>query len=306
MRLNLRMAIGVTATALALTAVPVAAAETADPTRARGTAVSTAAAAAKIPTISYSISELETTIDGTFTHPAGPIRFRVLSIDNDHLLTVFQLRKGYRLSDLRRDSRKLSALYLEGGKKNAAAFKRMEKNVLGLGGATASEGSLATATINLKPGRYYVSDNAGPALGHLRKLTIVKRTSNADAPKHDALITMTKKLTFGGSANLPATGTIRIKNTTPSGHRWLQPTLLQVTDGTTAKQVSDLYAGREVDGSFVLAGYVGGDTLSPGKDQYLTYSVEPGTYALLCFFPNPDNPGSTYVADGMVRIVHLD
>lgn len=298
MGLNLRVAVGISASTLLLTAVPVAAAES--------TATTSAASVNKTgpPTISYSISEDETTIDGTFTQPAGPLRLRVLSIDNDHLLTLFQLRNGYEIKDLRRDSKALSRLYAEGGKKNAAAFRRMEKNVLGLGGATASEGSLATATVNLKPGTYYLSDNAGPPLGHLRKLTIVATPKKADAPKHDATITMTKDLAFGGAKNLPATGTIRIKNVVPGGYRWLQPTLLQIVAGTTAKQVADLYAGKG-DGSFVLAGYVGGDTLSPGRDQYLTYSVEPGTYALLCFFPNPDNPGSTYVADGMVRIVHL-
>ena len=53
-------------------------------------------------------------------------------------------------------------------------------------------------------------------------------------------------------------------------------------------------------------GHAGGDTLSPGNRQFLKYSVEPGTYALICFFPDPNNPGSTYVADGMVRIISMD
>jgi hypothetical protein len=305
MRLNSRATVAAATMGLLLTAVPVAAAESAAPTATISDATAAKPDKTTAPTISYSISEDETTIDGKFTQPAGPLNLRVLSIDNDHLLTLFQLRNGYAIKDLRRDSKALSRLYAEGGKKNAAAFRRMEKNVVGLGGATASEGSLATATVNLKPGTYYLSDNAGPPLGHLRKLTVVATPKHASAPKHDATITMTKDLAFGGAKNLPATGTIRIKNVVPGGYRWLQPTLLQVVQGTTAKQVADLYGGRG-DGSFVLAGYVGGDTLSPGKDQYLTYSVEPGTYALLCFFPNPDNPGSTYVADGMVRIVHLN
>lgn len=139
----------------------------------------------------------------------------------------------------------------------------------------------------------------------MRTLTITERASTVAVPTPDATITMTKKLTFGGASALPDTGTIKIRNTIPKGHRWLQPTLLQVEPGTTAQEVSNLYAGTG-EGSFVLAGYVAGDTLSPGRNQLLAYSVEPGTYALFCFFPTPDNPGSTYVADGMVRIVTVD
>ncbi len=164
---------------------------------------------------------------------------------------------------------------------------------------------MATATVNLKPGSYFLSNNVGPPGGKLWKLTITPGTNPAPLPEGVPVITMTKDNAYKGASKLKATGTVLIRNAVPNGHRWLQAAFLQVQRGTTAKQVADLFKGTG-DGAFVLSGYAGGDTLSPGLDQYLTYSVEPGTYALICFFPDPDNPGSTYVADGMVRIVTMD
>ncbi|MGQ0623240.1 MAG: hypothetical protein ACT4PP_01070 [Sporichthyaceae bacterium] len=291
--MNLRLASLATTAALVLAAPGVAA------------AAPRAEAKSSAPTITFSVSELETTVRGSLTQPTGPLQLRILSIDADHLLTLFQLRKGYTLKEMRRDTEALFRLYSDGGKDNAAAFRRMERNVIALGGVTASESGVASATVELAPGKYFLSNNVGPTLGELFKLTITPKNNGAAAPKPDAVIKMTDKLKFVGPNKLPDVGTIRFENTVSSGHRWLAPSLLQVADGTTAKEVADMFAGRG-PGDFVLAGYVGGDTLSPGKEQLLSYSVEPGTYALFCFFPTPDVPGSTYVAEGMVKIVQLD
>lgn len=296
MLVTLRTACVATATALVATVLPVAAAATTQ-----------AAPAAEAPMITANIAMEYTTYEGGFTQPSGPLKLRVLAIDEDHLLSLFKFKPGYTKKDYKKDVNALFGLYRDGGKKNAAAVRRMQKKVTTLGGATASLGAVATATVNLKPGTYWLSDNVGPRTGRMKKLTITQaRTPAAAMPGKVPVVTMTKDLEFGGASKLPATGTIEIRNVVPAGHRWLQAGLLQVLPGTKPEQVSDLFAGRTGDGGFILAGYVGGDVLSPGQRQYLTYSVEPGTYALFCYFPDPDHPGSTYVADGMVKIVELD
>ncbi len=260
---------------------------------------------ARIPMISVTIAEDRTEISGGLTQVAGPLRLRVLAEDEDHLLSLFRLKPGYTVKQLRRDTRALTRLYYDGGQDNAAAVKRMQRNVITYGGANPSLGAIATATVNLTPGEYYLSDNVGPPGGRLYKLKIVPGRNTAAMPTGTPVITMNDKNRYQGASKLKATGTVLIRNRVSTGHRWLQVAFLQVKQGTTPEQVSSLFRGTG-DGAFVLSGYVGGDTLSPGREQFLTYSVEPGTYALICFFPNPDNPGSTYVADGMVRIVTLD
>lgn len=270
-----------------------------------GTATATATdERAKPPMITVTIAEDHTEIDGKLTQVAGPLRLRVLAEDEDHLLSLFRLKRGYTVKQLRKDTRALSRLYYEGGAGNAKAVKRMQRNVVTYGGATPSLGAVATATVNLRPGRYYLSDNVGPPGGHLYKLRIVPGPNPTRLPAGAPVITMTKDNRFAGDKHFPATGTVLIRNAVPNGHRWLQAAFLQVKRGTTPEQVAALFRGTG-DGGFVLSGYAGGDTLSPGRKQHLTYSVEPGTYALICFFPNPDNPGSTYVADGMVRIITM-
>jgi hypothetical protein len=256
------------------------------------------------PMITFNISEDRTAVEGALTQAAGPLRLRVLAEDDDHLLSLFQLQPGYTVKEMRRDTRALSRLYLEGGKDNARAVKRMQRNTITYGGANASLGAVATATVNLKPGNYLLSDNVGPPGGRLYKLRITPGFNRAELPVGVPVIRMTDS-EYKGAGRLPATGTVEIRNALREGHEWLQAAFLEVRPGTTEQQVADLFKGTG-DGAFVLSGYAGGDVLSPGRSQFLTYSVEPGTYALICFFPDPNHPGSTYVADGMVKIVTLD
>lgn len=289
----LRLVCATTAVALVTAVAPV------------GTATaSEGAKPAKAPMITFTIAEDHTEIQGSLTQVAGPLRLRLLAEDDDHLLSLFQLKDGYTVKQLRNDTRALSRLYHEGGKNNAKAVKRMQRNTITYGGANASLGAVAIATVNLKPGNYYLSDNVGPPGGHLYKLRITPGANPAPLPQGVPVIKMTDT-EYKGASKLPATGTVEIRNAMRQGHEWLQAAFLEVQPGTTAQQVASLFKGTG-DGAFVLSGYAGGDTLSPGNRQFLTYSVEPGTYALICFFPDPNNPGSTYVADGMVRIITLD
>lgn len=293
---SLRLVCATTAVALVTAAAPMGAAT--------ATESANKANKAKPPMITFNISEDRTVIEGGLTQPAGPLRLRVLAEDEDHLLSLFQLKAGYTVKEMRRDTRALSRLYTEGGRDNAKAVKRMQRNTITYGGANASLGSVATATVNLKPGNYFLSDNVGPPGGHLYKLRITPGSNPAELPTGVPVIKMTDSK-YKGADRLPATGTVEIRNAMQKGHEWLQAAFLEVQPGTTAEQVAALFKGTG-DGGFVLSGYAGGDVLSPGLSQFLTYSVEPGTYALICFFPDPDNPGSTYVADGMVKIVQLD
>lgn len=291
---SLRLACATTAVALITAVTPM------------GPATATTGAAEKVkpPMITFNISEDRTVVEGSLTQAAGPLRLRVLAEDDDHLLSLFQLKPGYTVKEMRRDTRALSRLYTEGGKDNAKAVKRMQRNTITYGGANASLGAVATATVNLKPGNYLLSDNVGPPGGHLYKLRITPGSNPAKLPDGVPVIKMTDT-EYKGADRLPATGTVEIRNAMPKGHEWLQAAFLEVQPGTTEEQVAALFKGTG-DGAFVLSGYAGGDVLSPGRSQFLTYSVEPGTYALICFFPDPNNPGSTYVADGMVKIVQLD
>ncbi|WP_245541703.1 hypothetical protein [Sporichthya polymorpha] len=257
------------------------------------------------PLITFTISEDRTVVEGALTQPAGPLHLRVLAEDEDHLLSLFQFKPGYTVKQMRADTRALGRMYREGGAENAKAVKRMQRNTITYGGANASMGSMATAIVNLKPGNYFISDNVGPPGGHLYKLKIVPGKNPAALPDGVPVIKMTGDNEYKGASRLPATGTVEIVNAIRKGHEWLQAAFLEVQPGTTEEQVANLFRGTG-DGGFVLSGYAGGDTLSPGNRQFLKYSVEPGTYALICFFPDPNNPGSTYVADGMVRIISMD
>ncbi|MGQ0630053.1 MAG: hypothetical protein ACT4P1_03365 [Sporichthyaceae bacterium] len=264
-------------------------------------------AAKSIPRITFTVAEADSTgtVTGSLTQGKGPIRIRLRAVDFDPVLSVFQLREGYSLKDVRRDVDALGRVAEGSTGADVKAARRLQKNVITVGGVTTEAGTEATATLNLAPGKYRIYDGAGEFFDNVRTLTITKTSNKATAPTPAATISMTEQKAFGGATVLPAAGTIRIRNTTTSGHRWYQAQLLHVANGTTEEQVADLFSGESEDDSFVQEGYVGGDSLSPGRSQLLTYSVPPGTYALFCFFPDPDVPGTTYAGNGMVRIVTL-
>jgi hypothetical protein len=104
---------------------------------------------------------------------------------------------------------------------------------------------------------------------------------------------------FGGSKVLPARGTITVVNHNVTSPHFL--VMLHVKKGTTRKQILQ---GLESPNppSFALPGGIGTDALSMGQSQTLSYSIPKGSYAQLCFFPDPTT-GIPHAFMGMIRLV---
>ncbi|HVE25197.1 MAG TPA: hypothetical protein VNC22_07335 [Sporichthya sp.] len=271
-----------------------------------GTHAAAATAVKSPPIIQVGMSAKKFAVSGSLTQGTGPISFEVNTYDGEHTLSIFSKKSTYSFDQMRKDVLGLQKVGVVGGKANAEAAKRLEANVTTLGGVDSNLHLPVKATVVLAPGTYYLSDNGGKdVLGRLKKLTVTTTPNGARMPKAAATLKMTGKKTFTGDTTLPRRGTIKLVNGMTSGSRWYVAALYPVKEGTTAEQVRAFLAGETQDNSMFLGYVVGGDTLSPGRSQFLNYSALPGTYALVCQFPDLDKPGTTYAGNGMVRMVRL-
>lgn len=292
MTLALRTLGAVTATVLFVSAAPVAAVT-------EGKAP---------PLITMSIVDGVTRWIGPKTVGTGPVQFQIPgSGGEDRTLSVFRKNPKYSDAQFTKDADALGRLGSGTKSKTVVnAVKRLQSNVTTVGGVElAATGNPAKATIVLEPGTYLLDDNQGGGIKTVRKLTVTSKPSGARMPKYAAEITMTGKKKFAGAASIPHLGTIKITNKMTSGTRWYMATLMWAQPGTTAKQVSDTLAGRSDDGSWYRGVIIGSDTLSPGRSQLLNLQGVAGTWALVCYFPDVDKPGTTFAANGMVRMVTM-
>jgi len=153
-----------------------------------------------------------------------------------------------------------------------------------------------------KVGTYVVlNDSNGPS--QPRKLKVTAKTGSRTTPTSTATVKTRNTKRFAGSTALPATGTIRFKNTATNSPHFL--VLQHVKEGTTRKQViKALNSNSNRPPPFGLKDSVGTDVLSPGHSQTLSYSVPAGEYVEMCFFPDLQT-GMPHALMGMVRVVHL-
>ena len=255
------------------------------------------------PLIRATISGAGLALQGSLHQTAGPLRISLHSVGDEHELFLLRLRSGYSPADFRAD---LAAAFAHGfdGPVDTAALVHAIRHVVGRGGLDVSKGKTATMTVTLAPGTYYLADDSGGLPTHFRQLTVLPRSCAWESTRTSATVTMQENLRFGGDTTLPATGSILVKNTSTSFDHLHFLALQHVRKGTTRADVLKSFKSQSQP-TFALTAQVGTDALSPGKDQVLTYSLPPGTYAEMCFFPDPDEGGAPHAFLGMVRIVHL-
>ncbi|HUR72959.1 MAG TPA: hypothetical protein VMZ00_01710 [Sporichthya sp.] len=262
--------------------------------------------AKRAPLITLAIYDDESHWIGPMTVGTGPVQFEITATPEDNTLSVIALRPGYTKAQLKKDSASLRALTTGGSKSDVKAVRRLQSNVTTYGGVEKiNAGTPVKATIVLEPGSYVLTDNLGYRGEHWKKFTVTDKPNGARMPKFAAEITMTGKKKFGGATSMPHLGTVKMTNRMTSGTRWYVAALYWVEPGTTPKQVSDFVGGRSEDTSWYKGFLVGGDTLSPGHSQLLNFGAAPGRYALVCYFPDLDKPGTTFAGNGMVRMITL-
>lgn len=264
------------------------------------------AASSSVPALHVAITDRGFYVDGPSTFPAGRVQ---VSFDNarakaESETEVFQLAAGYHWADLRSDFKTMAPnLFAPNGntKKGLKALNHIIANVTGYGGFDVMAGKSAHGTLLLPHAGTYVifNDSNVPRSPHW--LTVTAPVGPQTLPAADANVVAKTTRRFGGDTTLPAKGTINFTNKSTESPHFLN--LQQVKPGTTRKQVIEALQGNGGPPPF-LDGVAGTDALTTGQSMNVHVHLPAGTYAEMCFFPDPKT-GMPHAFMGMVRIVKL-
>lgn len=164
-------------------------------------------------------------------------------------------------------------------------------------------GSTLDATAVLEPGEYVLIcyiESADRTPHFVKGMTTTFRVTPNETPApaptadielalRDYAFTLSEPLT-------PGTHTLRVRNAGPQIH---DVVLVRLEPGTTTDQfLRALAAESTTPPPGELAGGLGG--ITTGETAYLTVTIEPGTYVLLCFVPDAGD-GAPHFAHGMMQ-----
>ena len=238
---------------------------------------------------------------------SGPVRFRPGYVDLTAVgrkagggMELVRFRGDYTFHHFRQDIGKVFA----GGDNALTALNRAIKHTRFYGAPSSDAGETHSGTAFLdRPGTYvmFLFGDAGPV--EPLRLHVHGTRAHRPAPSAAATVVATENRRWGGDDVLPADGAVRLVNRADFSPHFVE--LQHVAKGTTRKEVIDcLQDEANCTFDFGRAGSAATGSLSPNHRFVFEYSLPRGTYALMCFFPDPET-GMPHAVMGMVKIVTL-
>jgi hypothetical protein len=189
----------------------------------------------------------------------------------------------------------------------ARGTRNMTRHAHFYGLAEVTGGRRVSVTQTLSGGTYYLIDNFELVEGspHLVPLTVrgPSRGHTGQDSGHHPKVSMTANNRFDVPENLPARGTISVRNRSDTPH-FMQ--MWPVVPGTTDKAVQSwLDDGAQGDPGFFVDGPTTAlNLLSPRLRAQMTYDIPAGSYLLLCEVRDAKT-GMPHVFMGMHKVVTL-
>ncbi|HET6817872.1 MAG TPA: hypothetical protein VFH66_11655 [Mycobacteriales bacterium] len=272
-----------------------------------GIAVAPAASAAAGGTFLHvAITSHGMYVKGPTTFPAGRVTMYMDAAGGDRTIEIVRLHSGYSFADFRSDV-KTALTNLEGPngdtKAGLKALNHAIANITALGGVSAHDGTVRHGSVLLSQAghRYVLFDDSNLVPRRPVRLTVTAPAGPQTLPATSATVVARDDRRWGGASTLPSHGNIKFVNrATVSPHFVV---LQHVKAGTTRQQVIDALSSPNPP-DFILPGDQSSDIVSPGHAMSLHLHLPAGSYALMCFFPDPQT-GMPHAMMGMVRIVTL-
>jgi hypothetical protein len=262
----------------------------------------TAADAAVRPTTSRAaMSHVTATLTKKTIRMSGVSGLRagrvMMDVKGKGIVELARFAKGYDVSDFTADLARF------GAKNDLKALKRALRKTTILGGY---EGG-GSGTVVLGRGSYtpFSIGERGVVTGDAFRVRGPRRTSRA--PSTDGRILARPGPSWGGSSQLPASGTFLFKNKATTGIPHFV-VLQQVAEGTTTDEVLTYLQTADEQApppSWAMPGGMETGSLSPGRKMTVDYDLPPGQYVVMCFFPDPAMGGMPHALMGMLEMIHL-
>ncbi|MBV9486382.1 MAG: hypothetical protein JO246_10020 [Frankiaceae bacterium] len=265
---------------------------------------------AATPKLKVKVSKHKFKVHGPSAFQPGTVALTGIGKGGNGAFEIVRLKHGYTYHQLRQDIKTFGASYGPKGpsKSGLKAFHRALANSTEYGGLAPSQGQKLRGSVKLnKAGTYYLfNDTTNTPKPHPVLLSVFGPKAHRAPVATSATVKATKKARWHGDKTLPAKGTIKFKNISKGMHK--SPhfvDLERVKPGTTRKDVLDFFANGHGRPPFAVPGpSVDSDIVGPHQSMTLRYKLHRGSYALMCFFPDPMT-GIPHAFMGMVRIVNL-
>ena len=172
-----------------------------------------------------------------------------------------------------------------------------------LGGPEIMPGQTSSMTVELVPGEYMLMELGEDGPGDIIPFTVVEgdMTESMAAPEADVTLNMVD-FAYDMPTTIPS-GEL-LWHVVNSGEQWHEAAIFRVPEGTT---VESMLSGEQSDEDGEEYGQVfTWSPMSEGAEAWATVSLEPGTYAVLCFLPDLNGDFAPHVDHGMVQVFTVE
>ncbi len=254
---------------------------------------------APTPTLDLTITKSDATVRGPRTFKAGRVAVELTAKGGRRTAGLVRFKQGY-------DFAKFKADILESFSPSPDALQALNRAIRRstfYGGVAAERGRTARGTVVLpKAGRYVVYEFGGNVPRKITTLRVTGPRVPRATPASDGTLRARTGARWAGASSLPHRGTLTFANAATDSPHFLQ--LQHVARGTTRGEVVDCVSDPTCTFDFAREGTAETEVLSPGRRMTLSYRLPRGTYAVMCFFPDPAT-GMPHALMGMVRIITL-
>jgi hypothetical protein len=234
---------------------------------------------------------------GGDTVSSGFATFRITTKHREHPLQMLRLRGDYSFKQAKSDLDKAF-----GG--NVRAVKRVDANVLWVGGGTATPDRDGRFAETLFPGTYIILDEEGPGLTRLHVTddsvgtggyAVGATITAASGEKRDNVFRADKEA-------VPRKGWVLFRNRADEPHFML---LQKVAKSTTRKDVQKFIdSGGQSEPEWIRDGFTQTGAISPDTQIYVHLHLPAGRYLVTCFWPSKSE-GMPHFFMGMYNLIDL-
>lgn len=213
-----------------------------------------------------------------------------------HHVQMFRLEDGKRLADL------FPVLYANAGVHNAPSWARAAG-----GPSAALPGQVIEVRQHLAPGRYAVicwipapDGQAHFMKGMMTEFEVVGAAPPVVEPEAGIRVTLNE---YRASLSTPLTRgshTLRIENVGRQDHEFL---IVRLKPGKAPEDV-DRWSGMGQVDEAPVESWMGMAGIAPGGVAWLTVSLRPGRYAIICFAPDRRD-GRTHFEHGFRQVIEV-
>lgn len=254
---------------------------------------------APTPTLDLTIGKTKIAVRGPRTFRAGRVAINLTGRGGHRTAGVIRFKKGYDFSTFKADILESFSQSPDG----LQALNRAIRHSTFYGGVAAEGGRTTHGTVVLpRAGRYVVYEFGGNVPRKVTTLRVTGPAVRRPAPASDGTVRARTGARWAGSSSLPHRGTFTFTNAATDSPHFL--VLQHVARGTTRGEVVDCLSEPSCSFGFSREGSVESEVLSPGRSMTLSYRLPRGSYAEMCFFPDPVT-GMPHAVMGMVRIITL-